>query len=86
MIADESVAEFISLAGASDEEVNQLTSNNMVTWSLNESISGLKQTIVHSPSAVNHKSIRCGQARGYLEMAGGNLQQANIFAGCWMGL
>ena len=82
MIADESVAEFISLAGASDEEVNHLP----VTWSLNESISGLKQTTVHSPSAVHHKSIRCGQARGYLEMAGGNLQQANIFADCWMGL
>ena len=82
MIADESVAEFISLAGASDEEVNHLP----VTWSLNESISGLKQTTVHFPSAVHHKSIRCGQARGYLEMAGGNLQQANIFAACWMGL
>jgi hypothetical protein len=30
MIADESVAEFISLAGASDEEVNQLTSNMVI--------------------------------------------------------
>ena len=74
MIADESVAEFISLAGASDEEVGQFRVRNctdMQPRNINQ---------WYSEKDFNIDSCQ-KKARGYLEMAGGNLQQASVFVG-----
>ena len=54
MVTDESVAEFISLTSASDDEA-------------------VKRLFSPFGSHTLHKSV---EAKGYLEMAGGNLQQA----------